>query len=86
MVRGGGGECYGPVAVRTRLGYVLSGPVNMASPIESHSSVNVSHVMKTEYRSLEGNCIQLPIDGCLDISKLNDSCTGDTELYFKLKV
>ena len=56
MVRG---ECYGPVAVRTTLGYVLSGPVNVASPNQSHSSVNVFHVMKTEYRSLEGDCIQL---------------------------
>ena len=46
-------ECHGPVAVRTRLGYVLSGPVNVASPNQNQSGVNVSHVLKTECRVLE---------------------------------
>ena len=51
-------ECHGPFALRTRLGYVLSVPVSVASPNQSHSSVNVSHVMKAESRVLEGDCIQ----------------------------
>ena len=42
------GEFHDPVAIRTRLGYVLSGPVNMANSGQSPSSVNMSHVMKTE--------------------------------------
>ena len=43
-----GGEFHGPVAICTRLGYVLSGPVNLACSDHCHSSVNMSHVMKTE--------------------------------------
>ena len=42
------GELHGPVAIRTRLGYVLSGPVNVACSDHCPSSVNMSHVMKTE--------------------------------------
>ena len=42
------GELHGPVAICTRLGYVLSGPVNLACSDHSPSSVNMSHVMKTE--------------------------------------
>ena len=41
------GEPHGPVAVRTRLGYVLSGPVNVPGGSQQ-SSVNMSHTMKTE--------------------------------------
>ena len=40
------GEPHGPVAVRTRLGYVLSGPVNVPGGSQQ-SSVNMSHTMKT---------------------------------------
>ena len=43
-----GGELHGPVAICTRLGYVLSGPVNLACSDHCPSSVNMSHVMKTE--------------------------------------
>ena len=50
MVRG---ESHGPVVVRTRLGYVLSGPINIASAMQSSSSVNMSHVMKTECQVVE---------------------------------
>ena len=46
MWYGGGGVC--PVANRTRLGYVLSGPVNVACSDHCPSSVNMFHVMKTE--------------------------------------
>ena len=42
------GKLHGPVAIRTRLGYVLSGPVNVACSDHCPSSVNMSHVMKTE--------------------------------------
>ena len=42
------GELHGPVAIHTRLGYVLSGPVNVACSDHCPSSVNMSHVMKTE--------------------------------------
>ena len=42
------GELHGPVAIRTRLGYVLSGPINVACSDQCPSSVNMSHVMKTE--------------------------------------
>ena len=42
------GELHGPVAICTRLGYVLSGPVNLACSDHCPSSVNMSHVMKTE--------------------------------------
>ena len=42
------GKLHGPVAIRTRLGYVLSGPVNVACSDLCPSSVNMSHVMKTE--------------------------------------
>ena len=41
------GEPHGPVAVRTRLGYVLSGPVNVPGASQQ-TSVNVSYTMKTE--------------------------------------
>ena len=47
------GESHGPVAVRTRLGYVLSGPTNIAGALQSSSSVNMSHVMKTECQVVE---------------------------------
>ena len=47
------GESHGPVAVRTRLGYVLSGPINIAGALQSSSSVNMSHVMKTECQVVE---------------------------------
>ena len=39
---------YSPVAIRTRLGYVLSGPVNFPSGYETSSCLNISHSMKTE--------------------------------------
>ena len=49
------GELHGPVAIRTRLGYVLSGPVNVASANTQLSTVNVSHFMKTECQVIEEN-------------------------------
>ena len=39
---------YSPVAIRTRLGYVLSGPINLPSGYETSSYLNISHSMKTE--------------------------------------
>ncbi|XP_068670895.1 uncharacterized protein [Montipora foliosa] len=51
------GELHGPVAIRTRLGYVLSGPVNAASANTQLSTVNVSHVMKTECQVIEENFV-----------------------------
>ena len=51
------GELHGPVAIRTRLGYVLSGPVNAASAKTQLSTVNVSHVMKTECQVIEENLV-----------------------------
>ena len=48
------GEPHGPVAVRTRLGYVLSGPVNVPGGSQQ-SSVNMSHTMKTECLLLRNN-------------------------------
>ncbi|KAL9976468.1 hypothetical protein ACROYT_G013775 [Oculina patagonica] len=47
------GEIHDPVAIRTRLGYVLSGSVNVANSCQSPSSVNMSHVMKTECMVVE---------------------------------
>ena len=47
------GEFHDPVAIRTRLGYVLSGPVYVANSGQSPSSVNMSHVMKTECTVVE---------------------------------
>ena len=41
------GEGYGPVAILTRLGYVLSGPVSVPMRNETFSNVTISHVMKT---------------------------------------
>ena len=51
------GKLHGPVAIRTRLGYVLSGPVNAASAYTQLSTVNVSHVMKTECQVIEENLV-----------------------------
>ncbi|XP_068697319.1 uncharacterized protein [Montipora foliosa] len=51
------GELHGPVEIRTRLGYVLSGPVNAASANTQLSTVNVSHVMKTECQVIEENLV-----------------------------
>ena len=42
------GKSHGLVAVCTRLGYVLSGPINVPTAGQHASSVNISHVMKTE--------------------------------------
>ena len=42
------GKLHGPVAIRTRLGYVLRGPLNVVCSDQGSSSVNMSHVMKTE--------------------------------------
>ena len=47
------GKSHGPVAVRTRLGYVLSGPINIAGALQSSSTVNMSHFMKTECQVVE---------------------------------
>ena len=51
------GELHDPVAIRTRLGYVLSGPANVANSGQSPSSVNMSHVMKTECRVVEEDSV-----------------------------
>ena len=51
------GELHDPVAIRTRLGYVLSGSVNVANSGQNPSSVNMSHVMKTECRVVEEDSV-----------------------------
>ena len=52
------GEGYGPVAILTRLGYVLSGPVSAPMRNETFSNVTISHVMKTT-TAVEEHDIQL---------------------------
>ena len=47
------GQFHDPVAIRRRLGYVLTGPVNVANSGQSPTTVNMSHVMKTECRVVE---------------------------------
>ena len=48
-----GESSYSPVAIRARLGYVLSGPVNVPTGSEISSCLSISHTMKTECSVLE---------------------------------
>ena len=48
-----GESSYSPVAIRARLGYVLSGPVNVPTRSEISSCLSISHTMKTECSVLE---------------------------------
>ena len=65
------GEVHDPVAIRTRLGYVLSGPVNVANSGQSHPSVNMSHVMKTECTVVEE-----------DLSSIDDSFKNELSKFW----
>ena len=65
------GEFHDPVAIRTRLGYVLSGPVNVANSGQSPSSVNMSHVMKTECTVVEE-----------DLSSIDDSLKNELSKFW----
>ena len=65
------GEVHDPVAIRTRLGYVLSGPVNVANSGQSHPSVNMSHVMKTECTVVEE-----------DLSSIDDSLKNELSKFW----
>ena len=48
-----GESSYSPVAIRTRLGYITSGPVNVPTGSEISSCLSISHTMKTECSVLE---------------------------------
>ena len=48
-----GESSYSSVAIRTRLGYVLSGPVNVPTGSEISSCLSISNTMKTECSVLE---------------------------------
>ena len=48
-----GESSYSPVAIRTRLGYVTSGPVNVPTGSEISSCLSISLTMKTECSVLE---------------------------------
>ena len=48
-----GESSYSPVSIRTRLGYVLSGPVSVPTGSEISSCLSISHTMKTECSVLE---------------------------------
>ena len=57
------------------MGYVLSGPVNVANSGQSPSSVNMSHVMKTECTVVEEDLSS--IDDSLN-NELSKFCDYDT--------
>lgn len=79
------GKLRGPEAIRTRLGYVLSGPVNVAGANTQLSTVNVSHVMKTECQVVEENLVSDDFLLKEELSKFWDYDTlgvKDREGYF----
>lgn len=67
-----GGEFHDPAVIHTRLGYVLTGPVNVPNSIGSPSSVNMSHIMKTECRVVEEDLNSVNVSLKDELSKFWD--------------